>query len=287
MERKYEFTDETRVYGESILHRIRAVRDFGNVKKGQLGGWIEFESNLSHNGSCWVYNRAIVCDNATVRDNAKILSDAVVSVMANVCGEATVGSSAVVTDRALVYGHATITRNAYVGGHAMVFERATVGDFAKICGNSQVSGDAVVYDSAVVRDNAIVYGDADIKSNACIGGNTVIANGTCMGDDGHVYGNANLSGEAQVFSGADIQCTNDYVTIGPIGSRKDVATFYKSSEGISVTCGCFSGTIEEFEKKVKKFHKGTIFETEYLAAIGFAKIKLSLHDMMKVHSDKN
>ena len=46
--KKFEFTDETKQNeGGITLHRIRAIRDFGDVKAGDLGGWIEREGNLS------------------------------------------------------------------------------------------------------------------------------------------------------------------------------------------------------------------------------------------------
>ena len=60
MNRKYEFTGETRNWVGRTLHRIRAVRDFGDVKAGDLGGWIETESNLSNDGNAWVYGDARV-----------------------------------------------------------------------------------------------------------------------------------------------------------------------------------------------------------------------------------
>ena len=51
--KKYEFTGEEKdFYCRSTVKRIRAVRDFGNVKKGDLGVWIESEKNLSHDGLC-------------------------------------------------------------------------------------------------------------------------------------------------------------------------------------------------------------------------------------------
>ena len=50
MEKKYILTDEIRAFYGKILHRIQAVRDFDNVKTGDLGGWIEKEENLSHGG---------------------------------------------------------------------------------------------------------------------------------------------------------------------------------------------------------------------------------------------
>lgn len=66
MEKKYELTDEILEVGGRVLHRINALRDFGNIKQGEIGGWIENEDNLSHCGDCWVYGNAEVYGNAKV-----------------------------------------------------------------------------------------------------------------------------------------------------------------------------------------------------------------------------
>ena len=55
--KKYELTDETLKIGGRTLHRIRALRDFADVKAGNIGGWIEFKDNLSHDDNAWVYGR--------------------------------------------------------------------------------------------------------------------------------------------------------------------------------------------------------------------------------------
>lgn len=48
--KKFEFTGETKTislfFRTATLHRIRAVAEFGHVKIGDLGGWIEKEENL-------------------------------------------------------------------------------------------------------------------------------------------------------------------------------------------------------------------------------------------------
>ncbi|MDO4929606.1 MAG: hypothetical protein Q4E59_00575, partial [Bacteroidales bacterium] len=54
------------------LYRIQAIRDFGNIKKGQIGGFIESEYNLSHYGNCWVWDNANVLGDAKVRDDANV-----------------------------------------------------------------------------------------------------------------------------------------------------------------------------------------------------------------------
>ena len=72
--KKFEFTGETKtislLFRTATLHRIRAVAEFGLVKIGDLGGWIEKEENLSHEGKAWV------CGDAKVWGNAKVCGDA-------------------------------------------------------------------------------------------------------------------------------------------------------------------------------------------------------------------
>ena len=78
MSKKYEFTDETITVNGITLHRIKALIDFDRfgVKAGDLGGFIEVEANLSHDGDAWVYGDALVYGNALVSENAKVSGDA-------------------------------------------------------------------------------------------------------------------------------------------------------------------------------------------------------------------
>ena len=86
---KYELTNETIVVYGRALHRVKALKDIGtSVKKGDLGGFIEGESNLSQKGDCWVYSNARVYGNAEVCGNAEIYGDAMVYGNAVVCGNA-------------------------------------------------------------------------------------------------------------------------------------------------------------------------------------------------------
>ncbi|MBX4335800.1 hypothetical protein [Bartonella raoultii] len=106
--KKYEFTNETRCVAGHTLHRIKAIRDFGDVKAGSLGGFIEKESNLSHDGNCWVANEARVYNNALVSDNALVFSYAFVYKHARVFNNAAVCDKAVIRDNAKVYGNALL-----------------------------------------------------------------------------------------------------------------------------------------------------------------------------------
>jgi hypothetical protein len=106
---KYELTDETMKIDGHILHRIRALRDFGDVEEGDLGGFIESEDNLSHEGDCWVGDNAVVYDNAKVYENAQVYGDALVEWNAQVAGEAKVFGNASISGDAKITGNAEIS----------------------------------------------------------------------------------------------------------------------------------------------------------------------------------
>ena len=112
MEKKYKLTEETLEIEGHVLNRIIALRDFGEVKKGDLGGFIEKESNLSHDWTCWIYNDAVVRGNAMVYGDAKVYGNAEVYGEAKVCGNAE------------VYGYATVCGNAKVCGNATVEKKS-------------------------------------------------------------------------------------------------------------------------------------------------------------------
>ena len=119
--KKYELTEETFTVFGKTLYRIRAVRDFGSVKTGEFGGYIEKEENLSHFGNAWIYGDAWVYGDARVSGNAWIYGDARVYGNAKVYGDARVSGNARVYGNAKVYGDARVSGNARVYGNAEVF----------------------------------------------------------------------------------------------------------------------------------------------------------------------
>ena len=62
-----------------------------------------------------------------------------------------------------------------------------------------------------------------------------------------------------------------------IGSRDDTVTFCRSKERkIIVAVGCFSGTIDEFEKQVDVTHGDNEHGKAYRLAIELAKLRIDL-----------
>lgn len=99
--KKFELTTEsiTNEAGKKLF-RIKALIDFGDVKAGELGGYVEKEGNVSQDDNAWVSGDAEVFGNAKVSDNALVFGDARVSGDALISGNARVSGDAWVSDNA-------------------------------------------------------------------------------------------------------------------------------------------------------------------------------------------
>jgi len=85
---KYELTTTFIEHNGKKLYQIKALKNFGDVYAGELGGYIEKESNLSQEGDCWVFV------NAKAYDEAKVYDDAYVRGYAEVSGNYKIGGNA-------------------------------------------------------------------------------------------------------------------------------------------------------------------------------------------------
>lgn len=115
MEKKYILTEETKEVGGHILHRIQAMRDFGGVQKGDLGGWIESEENLSHDGDCWIFDNGRVYGNGQVYGSGEVYGNGWVSDNGEVYGNGK------------VYGSARIGVNGYISSPRSYFVQGPIG----------------------------------------------------------------------------------------------------------------------------------------------------------------
>ena len=166
---KYEILkDEFIEFDGRKLYRIKALKDFRDVRKGTVGGYIESEQNLSQEGDAWVCGNAQVSGDALVYGNARVYGYARVSGDARVCGNAQVSGDA------RVLGNARVCSDAWVYGNARVYGNAQVSGDARVLGNARVCSDAWVSGDALVSGNARVSGDAQVSGNAWVSGNNAI-----------------------------------------------------------------------------------------------------------------
>ena len=160
-----------------------------------------------------------------------------------------------ISDNACVYGYARICDDAHISGNARIYNNACIYD------DVHISGYAYIYNDARICDNACISGCACIYDNVCISGNA------CISDNACVYGYARICDDAWIHS------ETDYLCFKGLGSQNRNTTFFKCKDGhIHVSCGCFSGSIQEFETKIKKTHGDSKYAKEYLACIEVVKI---------------
>lgn len=115
---KYKLTEENKENNGVTLYRIEALKAFGNVVTGDLGGWVESENNLSQDGDAWVYDAAWVYGDARIYGNAEIYDDVV------------------------IYGNANVFGNARIYGNA------------RICGDARIYDDVVIYGDVAIYGDA-------------------------------------------------------------------------------------------------------------------------------------
>lgn len=97
-------------------------------------------------------------------------------------------------------------------------------------------------------------------------------------------GNAWVSGDAQVYGNAWVFRMSHYLTVGPLGSRDDFTTYFRTKHlTIGVKCGCFKGDIDQFFEAVEKTHGNNNHARAYKAAIALAKLQI---DLSKEDSDE-
>ena len=147
MEKKYKLSEVTKTLKDgTVLHRIQALKDIvdeeGNVlvKKGQLGGYVE-RYNLSQEGTCWIYDDAMVY----------LLS--------------TVEGDAIVKNKAKVYGACTIKDNAIVCGNALIHGWAKVIENAIVCENAEMFKGAVLRGDSILRGRSFLCSSPYVKTN--------------------------------------------------------------------------------------------------------------------------
>lgn len=132
--RHYELTDETIEFDGHTLHRIRCTKDFRNITKGTLGGFVENYNNL--------------CDEAWVGGDAKVYAGAVVKNRACVQDSACVSNCAVIAEGAYVEDSAYVYGTVWIGGNAAIYDLAVVVQKSPsplvISGYAKIGGTVVV-----------------------------------------------------------------------------------------------------------------------------------------------
>lgn len=172
--------------------RIRALRDipiprdiYGSmrylppVKKGDLGGFVQSENNLSQEGLCWIYDNSIVINSAIIADDASVMDNSLIMDNAKITGESVIkesiiGQNAKCDKYSLVF-KSQISDNAYVSDHARI-TNSKLYSKCKAYNNCTIEGSSLynlaeVFDRAHISNSTLldkvkIYGCASIKNSS-------------------------------------------------------------------------------------------------------------------------
>lgn len=140
---KYEFVEGDSAQGLDgrVLRRIRARVDIParNIRAGNLGGYIESESNLSQDGDAWVGGNARAYGGVRIGEGALLHGNAIAY------DDAILRGTCIVGGQAQVCGHATVLGNARASGGVCIY------------GDASVSGDAIVGEQMMLPGGALVF----------------------------------------------------------------------------------------------------------------------------------
>lgn len=169
------------------LYRIKANRDFDDVKQGDLGGFVESESNLAQYDNSWIYGDMIVIGDARVQNNAKIRTkntdDNTISenMVIGDCDitDSTIKSKNVHTENSTIdsvtagkdYENIVI-KNSKLSGvtfdgsnikiiNSKITGKVTIGNNVKLSGTIIDAGNLTIKDRIVITDTKIVYNPKD------------------------------------------------------------------------------------------------------------------------------
>ena len=157
MGKKYSIVKEDKIeLNGHTLYRIKAERDIDeNTKKGELGGYIESEENLSQeDDSSFVY------DNAKVYGNSRLSGDAMASDNAQV--KNIVADNAYFSENCIVCSDSPffVFGEVDFGGSARVHFRH--GEKFEFVGGSSFSGDVVAF---IEEDGYIDVSTSEIQND--------------------------------------------------------------------------------------------------------------------------
>ena len=224
---KYSIINQKRYMPDGrCLHRIVAKRDFGTIREGTVGGFIEDTCNLSQSGDCWVGDKAAVYANARVTKNAVVRGYAVLK------GYAIATGNAVVEGRALLDQYAFVSDFAWVGNSTYLSGCATVVDHARLyCyGYRSKSGKTYmpnVTGMARIKDCAFLEGRVSVRDHATVGGHSKVIGRirviehAWISDEAELQGRVLVAGTAHVIGQACL-CDRTVVTDSSLIGRQTI-----------------------------------------------------------------
>lgn len=215
---KYELTEdsmEIKIDEKIIkLHRIRALEDFGDVKKGDIGGWVESEDNLDiFCGHSWIYDDAIVCGNAIASGYCQIRENAIITDNVEIRDFAKISGNVKIFDNCMICEHAEITDNVIISGKCCISGETEINKNVRISGNVFIHGySSIITDNVQIMDNVEIYACSSpgtkeklkIEESVVLAENCKIFGAVNICCRAYIHGYAKIDGNAYISGDSEV-----------------------------------------------------------------------------------
>jgi hypothetical protein len=218
-----------KLYGTGVNYQIKALKDFADVRIGDLGGYVNHEHNLSQKGNCWLYDNTKMYGNSEMFNNARMYNNSEIH------------------DNAVMYGNSIMHDNAKMFNNAIMYDSTTMYSNTKM------------YDNSEMWDNAKIYGNATMLNNARMLDNSE------MWDDSKLK--TSLYGI--LFGDIELKRQKDIKVISHIGRSNLKLTLIRYKGIIYASKKYFKGTLKELIEKDKKENNKHYDNIEEIAKLLF------------------
>lgn len=214
--KKFELLkNDTITFDGRQLYRIKALENIFTedieVHAGTLGGYVESEDNLSHNGACWIFPNGIVYGKSLVSEDAIIENGIICD--SNIYYKTYINNYRVINSNIGTYCHIhsiyfnSIIENCDISGVVEIHDCGTVR-------NATIKNHVCIYNSSI---NGYFDKEIDISSSESEDHKLIVIQNM------HVHGYANINNH------------NDYGLISGLGLKSPLSFYYSNKFGILVS----------------------------------------------------
>lgn len=146
-------------------YRIKALKDFDSVKKGEIGGIVQSKNNLSQKDNSWIAYDSSVLDNAKISGKVKILGKS------KIIGNTKIEGQELICIKDSIVKNSTIV-NRFSGNRK---DKPEISILKSVIINGLVDGTNIDIISSKIKNNTIVASNTLIK-DSCLMNNVLVEN---------------------------------------------------------------------------------------------------------------
>lgn len=169
-----------------------------------------------------------------------------------------------------------VDHNFHIGEFTDIGRRARIGDDVRIGAGVSLGDHVFVGDRACIHEAVRIGEWVMIGRDVHIGNDARIADDARIGDSASIRSKVYIIHQARIGPGWDIIDPHRLYMSQPCGYEFEPITVYRDDAGTLLACtGCFDGTLDELETKMRAKHGSDCYGVSYARVIAMARAALT------------